>query len=147
MELVKICPSCSTENRPSDMMCGRCFGDISGVGPGERGGKGTVEKRGAMAFLRILAGKGEGITVRDGDIVGRSATGKEFLAPHWNVSRRHVQFRVVDGVWTLSDLGSANGTYIDGVRAPTGAPVTLAAGQVVRFSSTFEAVVEILPDE
>ena len=32
------------------------------------------------------------------------------------VSRRHVQVRHLDGEWILEDLGSANGTFVDGMR-------------------------------
>ncbi len=48
-------------------------------------------------------------------------------------SRNHAQIAVADGVVTVEDLGSANGTFINGERIDAGSAVTLAAGDLVRF--------------
>jgi pSer/pThr/pTyr-binding forkhead associated (FHA) protein len=32
------------------------------------------------------------------------------------VSRRHAELRIVDGRWILRDLGSSNGTWVNGRR-------------------------------
>ena len=32
------------------------------------------------------------------------------------VSRRHAELRLVDGRWMLRDLGSSNGTWVNGCR-------------------------------
>ena len=31
-----------------------------------------------------------------------------------NVSRRHAELRLTDGTWTVADLGSTNGTLVNG---------------------------------
>ncbi|MDQ1248348.1 MAG: hypothetical protein QG597_2720 [Actinomycetota bacterium] len=49
------------------------------------------------------------------------------------VSRRHAEITVADGVATITDLGSTNGTLVDGVKI-TSQP--LADGSIIRLGST-----------
>ncbi len=47
------------------------------------------------------------------------------------VSAQHARIAHRDGAWYLDDLQSRNGTYLDGRRLTPGAPILLAAGQVI----------------
>jgi putative ABC transport system ATP-binding protein len=58
------------------------------------------------------------------------------------LSRRHALLRPVDGVLEVEDLGSLNGTWVNGNRIP--AATRLAPGDVVRLGGT---VIEVLGDE
>lgn len=51
---------------------------------------------------------------------------------HAFVSVRHARIRLRHGVFTLWDLRSANGTYVNDNRVPAGQPVELRPGDVVR---------------
>jgi pSer/pThr/pTyr-binding forkhead associated (FHA) protein len=51
-----------------------------------------------------------------------------------NISRTHVQFRVAGGDWTVSDMGSTNGTRLNG-GALTGATV-LRSGDAIQLGNT-----------
>jgi hypothetical protein len=48
-------------------------------------------------------------------ILGRSSTCELVFADD-TVSRRHAELRIVDGRWILRDLGSSNGTWVNGRR-------------------------------
>ena len=48
-------------------------------------------------------------------LIGRSSTCQLVLADD-TVSRRHAELRVEDGRWLLRDLGSSNGTWVNGRR-------------------------------
>ena len=48
-------------------------------------------------------------------VLGRSSA-CELVFEDDTVSRRHAELRVVDGRWMLRDLGSSNGTYVNGRR-------------------------------
>lgn len=50
-----------------------------------------------------------------------------------------------DSQWEVQDLGSRNGTWLDGVRLLTGARQALNAGQVLEFGSSRWTVHEITP--
>ena len=48
--------------------------------------------------------------------VGRQDTGAQIVFDHPSVSRRHAAFDVAGGVVKVRDLGSTNGTFVNGVR-------------------------------
>ena len=76
--------------------------------------------------------------IADGLVVGRAENGALVLRDP-RVSRRHARI-VADGAsWAIEDLGSANGTWIDGTRV---ARARLAAGQIVTLGDTLLRVVE-----
>jgi hypothetical protein len=53
--------------------------------------------------------------------------------PHALVSRTHAELRVTPEAVILTDLGSANGSFVDNVRLPAQQPVQLAPGTVNRI--------------
>ncbi len=54
--------------------------------------------------------------------------------PHRDIdaSSRHAELRAVDAAWVLVDLGSSNGTYVEGHRI-TESPVTPATPVMIEF--------------
>jgi hypothetical protein len=62
--------------------------------------------------------------------VGRAAESDLVLA-HGSVSRRHAELEsLADGTWRLADLGSKNGTFVDGARVSN---TSIARGGWLRF--------------
>ncbi|MBS1962693.1 MAG: FHA domain-containing protein [Bdellovibrionales bacterium] len=57
-------------------------------------------------------------------VIGRSQNA-DFSIPHPNLSREHVRFSLKDGEVWLEDLGSANGTFVQGQRIPPKSSVKL----------------------
>jgi hypothetical protein len=68
-------------------------------------------------------------------IVGRQV-GSDILLNDTQVSRRHAQIENQNGVAVVTDLGSANGSYINGQRMSPSSPVTLRSGDSLRFGDT-----------
>jgi len=52
---------------------------------------------------------------------------------HESVSRRHAVFSRRDGGWFVMDLGSALGTWVNGQRLSTSAPLPLVSGDLIRI--------------
>lgn len=53
-----------------------------------------------------------------------------------SLSRRHAKIVLADGqVLLREDVGTTNGTFVNGVRIRTGEPVTLKAGDKLKFGS------------
>lgn len=76
--------------------------------------------------------------------VGRDCDG--ILLTDALLSRRHLRLSSVGGRVTLEDLGSTNGTLIDGV--PVQRPTTLAPGQAATFGSChLEVISDVQRDE
>lgn len=82
-------------------------------------------------------------------VIGRSpeSPANRLLADFDNVSRRHAEIRVDhNGVW-IADLGSTNGTYLDGKRLPADEPRPLTDGARLRLASNVETVIRLDPQE
>jgi pSer/pThr/pTyr-binding forkhead associated (FHA) protein len=62
-----------------------------------------------------------------------------------NISRSHAELRLDSpaGGVTVVDLGSSNGTFVDGVRIPANKPIPLKNGAVVRFAASLSVSVKI----
>lgn len=59
------------------------------------------------------------------------------------VSRRHAELKLTHGVWTIADLGSSNGTYVNGVRIQQ--LTQLETGDQLRLGRIEIAVLEAAP--
>ena len=62
-----------------------------------------------------------------------------------NISRSHADLlpdAATGGVYVV-DLGSSNGTFVDGVRIPANKQVSLRSGAVVRFAANLSATVTL----
>jgi adenylate cyclase len=58
------------------------------------------------------------------------------LSPDLRVSRPHAQVSLQNGHYWIEDLGSANGTTLDGEPIPTRTPIPLRPGQSIQISGT-----------
>src|SRR5690606_34860839 len=63
--------------------------------------------------------------------IGRS-TGNDIVLDTTAVSRYHTTIALKNQQVTLEDLGSVNGTYVDGVRLKPNAPHTLRGGEEIQ---------------
>ena len=69
--------------------------------------------------LRIIAGKDTGTRIPLASppvTIGRASDNRVVLPPETGASRHHAELAENDGRWSVSDLGSLNGTYVNGER-------------------------------
>ena len=88
--------------------------------------------------LKVVGGvaAGEEIVVASELELGREAEGDGSLGGDIEISRRHARFaRAGDGPWTIEDLGSTNGTFVEGERVE-GAPRSLRQGDTIEVGGT-----------
>ena len=69
------------------------------------------------------------LLTESGRVIGRDQAAELWL-PENAVSRRHARIDYVEGSWTIADLESRNGTFVQGARVDLAA---LAPGDVVRI--------------
>ena len=88
------------------------------------------------AILRVVDGarsglrRGAALALGTETTVGR-ATGSGLVLPDETVSSRHALLRHVDGRWWLEDLGSTNGTRVNG--RPIASATVVVPGDVLEF--------------
>ncbi|MEE4271624.1 MAG: sigma 54-interacting transcriptional regulator [Thermoanaerobaculales bacterium] len=80
-------------------------------------------------------------TLPPGELVLGAADDCDLRVPHFTVSRRHAVLRCTAGEVVLEDLGSSNGTTVDGQRLQGAAAV--GAGQAVTFGSVGGRIEEV----
>jgi EmrB/QacA subfamily drug resistance transporter len=87
--------------------------------------------------LLVASGADEGlrIPVADNMVLGRDAGADVVLEdPGGRLSRRHARIRLVDGAPVVEDLGSTNGTFVNGDRIEAARP--LAGGDRIEVGDT-----------
>ena len=72
---------------------------------------------------------GASLVERTGAVVGRSPAASTFVINHEQVSRQHFRLSLVAQQVMLEDLGSTNGTSIDGVVVEAGRPTPVGDGR------------------
>jgi adenylate cyclase len=90
-----------------------------------------------MAFVEIIAGKNRGAVTRLADeaIIGREID-KGISLHEPNVSRQHACVRRKDAYFVLVDLGSANGTSVNGKKLHPHVPQPLYESDVIAIGSS-----------
>jgi class 3 adenylate cyclase len=81
------------------------------------------------------------LMLRDPLVLGRECDG--LVLADAQVSRRHLELRGQDGAVVVTDLGSTNGTFIDGAR--TDGPTALQPGGTLVLGETVVRVAAIAP--
>lgn len=123
------CPVCHTPNSPSERYCGDCGFllssspvDVSELPQPESMGK-LVSSDGTIEFP-LNPGANS---------VGRE--GADVLLSNNSVSRKHGRITIEDAHAFVEDVGSTNGTYVDGAKVGQGEKVELKDGSEVTFGS------------
>ncbi len=94
--------------------------------------------------LTVVTGASAGTSV---EVAGEIVVGREgadLALPDEQLSRRHAVVRCVDGGIEIEDLGSLNGTFIDGQRLE--APVTVESAAALRVGTTEISLVIDAPE-
>jgi pSer/pThr/pTyr-binding forkhead associated (FHA) protein len=96
-----------------------------------------------MARLRVVSGPAAGQTVDIDEevVIGREDTDLDIDDPE--LSRRHAVVRRFANRLQVEDLGSTNGTYVDGTRIAE--PTLLGGGAQIKIGTTVLAVEGVLP--
>lgn len=98
-------------------------------------------------FLVVKEGYevGRAYKLREGNtIAGRNPTCQIALPEDVSISRQHLRFTCQpDGICTVTDLGSTNGSYLDGKRMLPNVAVEIKPGSALRIGkTTFEATLD-----
>lgn len=124
-----MCPVCHSRPAEVGVLCEECRDELSSpihIMPEQLQPHGM---RPTMAALVDLWGRPHRLDART--IVGRQVDGSGLAILEPSVSRHHAHVTLDGDVWTIRDLGSANGTFIDDKLME--APAQVHDGDRVRF--------------
>jgi hypothetical protein len=95
----------------------------------------SEEPNAALAAFGYHAGPrvGESIPVRSPVLTLGQGSRNDIVLADDTISTVHARLEYDAGQWRLTDLGSTNGTFVEGVRLSPNVPTPLAYGSVVRF--------------
>ncbi len=117
------CPICKTFNPSGVMFCVDCGLIFDRALPDDAFGAPAVK------LPNIVDASGKEQPVRPGDnFVGREA---DISLPDGRVSRRHALLTSANGQITIEDLGSTNGTKVDGTALTAGEKRVLKGGETI----------------
>jgi hypothetical protein len=98
--------------------------------------------------LEVISGNACGDTIVVGDelVIGRHATGAGRLSEDDEISRQHARIsREVTGDYAIEDLGSSNGTFVNGLRVQSSR--LLSVGDSIETGATTLVVRDIVRPE
>lgn len=122
------CPVCGTENSPTEKYCGDC-GFLLASTPGEVGEVAEVSPQ-----PKLVASDREHLLKVGENTVGREGT--DVLLEDQTVSRRHAIVVLEDGKVFVEDLGSTNGTSVNGAQVAKGERTEVESGAELKFGSS-----------
>ena len=156
---METCPQCKHQNFPGALFCSECGAKLStanikqtraferaGIDSKELGQAGPTPavaqpKEAALAYLHLVDHDSSIPLIEKPEFtVGRSTDGQpilpdidlsEYNAFSQGVSRLHASFKVVSGRISITDLGSSNGTRVNGQRIMPNIEYPLNHGDVV----------------
>ena len=108
----------------------------------------SVPQAGPLAVFSVAAGPryGEQIPVPQPVVVIGRGAGCDVVVDDDSVSAQHARLEFDLGAWRITDLGSTNGTAIEGVKLAPDVPTPLPYGSTVRFGGVklqFREVAEV----
>jgi hypothetical protein len=103
--------------------------------------KASGKHRASLALVHRVFPLAKGDNAPPGPvIVGRTAE-NDVSIPEYSISKRHCAFEIKDGMMTVADCGSTNGTKLNGTPLERGAAVPLCGGEQItmgRFTFVYE---------
>lgn len=123
-----LCPICGQNNPPGEAYCIECGFLLSSVVP-----EAPVEDK-PYPKLRDVAGAREFLLKAGTNLVGRDPTA-DILLSDGTVSRRHAQVIIEENTAFVEELGSTNGTKVNGQPISVGERIPLGTGAEVRFGN------------
>jgi len=88
---------------------------------------------GAGKAVRLSLTEAQFVNAPQGLVVGRQQASSDLVLSDASVSRSHARFKLTGGTLSVEDLGSANGTRVDGQQVGEGKTVKLSDSAVVEF--------------
>lgn len=125
------CTCCGADNPRGQHYCGEC-----GLVLTPPAAEGSGAPKLGIARL-VLPDPDPALTFERGDfLIGRAPVCDAVILKDPYVSQQHARVRGEMGIFSIEDIGSRNGTFINGERLAAGRPHKLADGDVITVGRT-----------
>jgi len=136
---IKYCPDCRQPRRGTE--CAACGADLVSAKVFSKQQvdchvvpQSSTPRNDTHASPTMLEGDGFRLVLKEG-VFGRTTGIYPEFGSQIYVSGRHGELRCVDGRWQLRDLGSHNGTFVNGVKLEANAWTELKLGDQVKIAT------------
>ncbi len=135
-----MCKECQMENIDGALFCEECGAKLDAVEPMDEavfGGEGD-----GQLILTSKSGESFDVSSKDEVVIGREDPVSEVFPDvdlttlggmDSGVSRKHAVIHRSNGAYTIEDLGSTNGTYVNKKRIQPNQPQSIKSGDELRF--------------
>jgi RsiW-degrading membrane proteinase PrsW (M82 family) len=107
---LELCPICTTPQRPGAKFCARCGANI------KLPAKENLDSRPHFVSVSIEGEERIAYILNENEILIGRTLNNSFVIEHPSVSKRHARVVAEDEDYSLYDLGSSNGTFVNGKR-------------------------------
>ena len=116
---MKKCPKCKALIDDDSLFCDQCGQQLM-ICPQPKALKADDEKT---------------VDLREGAIIGRRGDYPDVFAGHSDVSGNHARIGRIGNDWTITDVGSTNGTTFNGRELPANVEQKIKIGDKISFST------------
>ena len=140
-----VCPKCHIIGKGPNKRCGMCGSPLVPA-TGQQGNnstqqQGTAQQQGATRMASYLVGQAEQVSIplMNGAVIGRTAGDyANLLGKCIYISGMHARLTQNGSVWHITDLGSRNGTKVNGVACQPNVPMAFKTGDTIKLGAFYD---------
>lgn len=147
-----VCPKCHIIGKGPNKRCGMCGSPLVPA-TGQQGNNSTQQQGAAQPFAGAAQQQGVArtasylvcqaeqvsIPLMNGAVIGRTAGDyANILGKCIYISGIHARLTQNGSVWSITDLGSRNGTKVNGVACQPNVPMAFKAGDTIRLGAFYD---------
>ena len=152
-----VCPKCHIIGKGQNKRCGMCGSPLVPA-TGQQGNNstqqqeaaaqpfaGAAQQQGAARMASYLVCQAEQVSIPliNGAVIGRTAGDyANILGKCIYISGIHARLTQNGSVWSITDLGSRNGTKVNGVACQPNVPMAFKTGDTIRLGAFYDFIAE-----
>lgn len=146
-----VCPKCHIIGKGPNKRCGMCGsplvpatgqqGNNSTQQQGAAQQQGAMQQQGATRMASYLVCQAEQVSIplMNGAVIGRTAGDyANLLGKCIYISGMHARLTQNGSVWSITDLGSRNGTKVNGVACQPNVPMAFKMGDTIKLGAFYD---------
>ena len=140
-----VCPKCHIIGKGPNKRCGMCGSPLVPA-TGQQGNnstqqQGAAQPQGATRMASYLVCQAEQVSIplMNGAVIGRTAGDyANLLGKCIYISGMHARLTQNGSVWHITDLGSRNGTKVNGVACQPNVPMAFKTGDTIKLGAFYD---------